>query len=154
MDKTPLLHMLKSHFYHTSDSTHPPSARVQKPKFGIIYVLAFHPSSAAIPILLDMGRSPSIPFLAVTCLITHQLPGRLPRGDGQFSEPCSLICKVRVAASKWDRWGGNTKGLQGLPATEGELSRGQAGWECPKNRQQTRLCIRYLFTCSKTRIKI
>lgn len=105
MDKTPLLHMLKSHFYHTSDSTHPPSARVQKPKFGIIYVLAFHPSSAAIPILLDMGRSPSIPFLAVMCLITHQLPGRLPRGDGQFSEPCSLICKVCVAASKWDRWG-------------------------------------------------
>lgn len=143
MDEAALLRMLKSHFYNTSDFTHPPFARIQKPKFGIIYVLAFHPSSAALPILLVMGRPPSIPFLAVMCLITHLLPGRLPRRDGQLSEPGSLICKVCVAESKGDRWRANTKGLPGVQANEGELSSGQADWEWPKNRQQTGLCIIY-----------
>lgn len=63
--------MLLPHFQHHS----PSCARIQKPKFGIIYVLAFYPSLAALPVLLDTGRSLSIPFLAVMRPITHLLPG-------------------------------------------------------------------------------
>lgn len=55
----------------------------------------FPPSLAAIPILLNMSRSPSIPFWAVMCLITHLLPG--DSGDCQ-EEKGSCLSHAALSA--------------------------------------------------------
>lgn len=100
---SPIAVHAKVHTCHTFGSIHLPSpsfARLQKPRFGIIDILAFHPSLAAVPILLDMERFPSIPYLG-SGVFDYSCASRgcyrLSRGEGQFSEPCSLICKVCAA---------------------------------------------------------
>lgn len=59
------------HFQHHSSS----SASVQKAQIWNNLYSCFPPKLSSHSILLDMGRSLSIPFLAVMCVITHLLPG-------------------------------------------------------------------------------
>lgn len=116
----------------------------KKPKFGIIYILAFHPSLAVIPILLDMGRSLSIAFLAGMHVITHLLPrdsGGCQEETGS-SESHAALSARSVRQNVSGTVGGEiSEALSGPRPSKESSPVAKADWEWPKNGQKTQPCL-------------